>query len=512
MANGTVLRESGGRVRRVGGSAVVGLVAVPAGRAGQAVVVVHVALGAQHIRRMEAREGEARGGVVERGAGPIRGRVAPGTVLRESGGQMRRIGGCLVIGLVTVPAGAASKGVIVAHVALGALQAGVRASQREARGGVVERRTRPVEGRGSVAPGAVLRESGGQVRRAEGAFIVGLVAVPAGRAGQAVVVADVARGALRGGVDTYQGEPGGRVIEGGAIPIGRGVASGAILREIGCFVRRGAGSVVVVLVAVPAGPAGQTVVVVHVALGALQAGVRAGQRESRGCMVEGRSGPVEGRGSVALGAVLREAGSQVRRTSGSVVVVLVAVPAGRAGQAVVVADVARGALLAGMEAHQCKPGGGVIERGATPIRRGVAAGAILREVGCFVRRGVGSVVVGLVTVPAGAAGQAVVVAHVAQGALHRQMKTGECEARGGVVERRTRPVEGRGSVAPGAVLREAGSQVRRAEGAIVVGLVAVPAGRAGQAVVVVHVARGALLARVETCQREAGCSPPDRSG
>src|ERR1019366_1564695 len=63
MAYGTVLRESGGRVRRVGGSAVVALMAVPAGRAGQAVVVVHVALGAQHIRLMEAREGEARGGV-----------------------------------------------------------------------------------------------------------------------------------------------------------------------------------------------------------------------------------------------------------------------------------------------------------------------------------------------------------------------------------------------------------------------------------------------------------------
>src|ERR1039458_3128686 len=113
-------------------------------------------------------------------------------------------------------------------------------------------------------------------------------------------------------------------------------------------------------------------------------------------------------------------------------------------------------------------------------------------------------VIGLVTVPAGAAGQAVVAAHVALGALHRQMKTGECEARGGGVERRTRPVEGRGSVAPGAVLRESGGQMRRAEGAIVVGLVAVPAGRAGQAVVVVHVARGALLARVETCQREPG--------
>src|ERR1017187_999745 len=175
MAYGTVLRESGGRVRRVGGSAVVALMAVPAGRAGQAVVVVHVALGAQHIRRMEAREGEARGGVVERGASPIGGGVAPGTILRESGGQVRRVAGRLVIGLVTVPAGAASKGVVVVHVALGALHRQMEPGECEARTGMVECRTRPVEGRGSVALGAVLWESGGQVRRAEGAIIFGLV-------------------------------------------------------------------------------------------------------------------------------------------------------------------------------------------------------------------------------------------------------------------------------------------------------------------------------------------------
>src|ERR1019366_8520428 len=131
---------------------------------------------------------------------------------------------------------------------------------------------------GSVALGAVLREAGSQVRRAEGVLVFSLMAVPAGETGQAVGVVHVARRAQLRRMESHQREAGGSVIERGAIPIRRGVAAGAILREIGCFVRRGVGSVVVALVTVPAGPAGQAVVVVHVALGALQAGVRAGQR------------------------------------------------------------------------------------------------------------------------------------------------------------------------------------------------------------------------------------------
>src|ERR1019366_7632691 len=116
---------------------------------------------------------------------------------------------------------------------------------------VVERGAGPVEGRGSVALGAILRESGGFVRRSEGSVVIGLVAVPAGRAVQPVVVVDVARGTLLAGVETHQGEAGGGVVEGGAGPIGGRVAPGAILREVGRLVRRIGGSVVVRLVAVP---------------------------------------------------------------------------------------------------------------------------------------------------------------------------------------------------------------------------------------------------------------------
>src|ERR1039458_2826364 len=88
-----------------------------------------------------------------------------------------------------------------------------------------------------------------------------------------------------------------------------------------------------------------------------------------------------------------------------------AVAAGRAGQAVVIIEVAPGALLGGVEAHQRETRGGVIEGGTVPIRRGVAPGAILWEVGRLMRRTVGVVEIGLVTAPAGAARQIVVVAH-----------------------------------------------------------------------------------------------------
>ena len=59
-----------------------------------------------------------------------------------------------------------------------------------------------------MAQGAVLRESGGFVRRVVGSVVVALVAVPASRARQAVVVVQVARRALLGGVQAQQLEPG----------------------------------------------------------------------------------------------------------------------------------------------------------------------------------------------------------------------------------------------------------------------------------------------------------------
>src|ERR1035437_3851282 len=117
----------------------------------------------------------------------------------------------------------------------------------------------------------------------------------AGRAGEVEVVINVACGARLGGVATRQCEAGGGVVERGAVPIGRAMTPGTILREGRLFVRRIVGVVVIGLVTAPAGAAGQAEVVVDVALGALHAGMRAGQGEAGSRMVVGGAGPVEGR-------------------------------------------------------------------------------------------------------------------------------------------------------------------------------------------------------------------------
>ena len=100
---------------------------------------------------------------------------------------------------------------------------------------------------------------------------------------------------------------------------------------------------------------------------ALQRGMRPSQRESGSGVVEVGPGPV-GR-SVAAGAVLGEPQSFVGRVRRPVVVGLVAVPTSRAGQAVVVADVALDALQTGMRAGQCEAGGGVVKGGGCPVDR-----------------------------------------------------------------------------------------------------------------------------------------------
>src|ERR1035441_8032006 len=193
---------------------------------------------------------------------------------------------------------------------------------------------RPVGG--GVAGGAILRESGRLMGGIGGPVIVGLMAVPASRAGQAEVIVDVALHALQGSVRAGEGEAGGSVIKRGARPIGGGVAGGTILRETRGFVRWVGGVVVVGLVAGPAGAGGQAVVAIHVALGARQAGVRSGQGKAGGGVIEGGAGPVEGGTAMTQSAILREPGRGVGRVVGAVIVGLVAVPAGGAGKAEIV--------------------------------------------------------------------------------------------------------------------------------------------------------------------------------
>lgn len=160
-------------------------------------------------------------------AGPIDKRVARVAGLRESGGLVSRIGGVVVIRLVTAPAIAWSARVVIPHVTEAALvigqHRGVIAGQLEGRARMGERRPRPV--RGGVARRAILRETGGRVRRIGRSVVIRLMAIPAGGARQVEIVVYVALGALKRGMETGQRETGGRMIESSAQPVGGGVAA-----------------------------------------------------------------------------------------------------------------------------------------------------------------------------------------------------------------------------------------------------------------------------------------------
>ena len=223
-------------------------------RAGQAEIVVHVALRALHAG-VRAGQREAGRGVVECRAGPLRGVVAHGAVLREAGGFVRRVGGPVEIRQVAGNARGAGQAEVVVHVALRALHRGVGAGQRETRSGVVEFSAHPL--RRVVAQSAILREPRGLVIRTGGSIEIVQVARDAGRAGQVEIAVDVALGARRRGVDAGEGKSGGRMVERGACPLRGVVAAGAILREARGLVRRVGGPVVVRQVAVGAGGAGQ---------------------------------------------------------------------------------------------------------------------------------------------------------------------------------------------------------------------------------------------------------------
>ena len=137
-----------------------------------------------------------------------------------------------------------------------------------------------------MAQGAVLRESGGFVRRVGGAIVVGLMAVPASRAGQAVVIVEVARRALLGGVEAQQLEPGGGVVESGAGPIGGGVAGSAVLREAGRYVVGTGGLLEIGQMTSHALLRRPRKYSIYVTLSACHAGVGSGQGETAQAVIE----------------------------------------------------------------------------------------------------------------------------------------------------------------------------------------------------------------------------------
>jgi hypothetical protein len=99
-----------------------------------------------------------------------------------------------------------------------------------------------------------------------------------------------------------QGEAGRRMVEGCVRP-GHGRVTGVASPGESCLGMVGvSGAPVVLQVTGRAGTAGQSVISVHVTLGAGQRDVRSGQCESHGRVVKGRASP--GRGAVATLASL----------------------------------------------------------------------------------------------------------------------------------------------------------------------------------------------------------------
>jgi len=206
------------------------------------------------------------------------------------------------------------------------------------------------------------------------------------RAGEVVVVIDVALHALHRGVRPRQREPGGGMIEDRARP-GRGVmALGARLRESRSHVIGIRGALEILQVATHASRVStcQTVIVVDVALYALHGGMSPRQREARSRVI--KRGPGPSRTVMALRAVLRESRTHVIGIRGALEVFQMAANASSvgAGQVVVAVHVALRALHGRVRSRQRKARGRVIESRTVPRSRGVALLASGRETGLHV--------------------------------------------------------------------------------------------------------------------------------
>ena len=215
-------RESGRRVRRIGCTRVIFLMARIARRAVERIVAVDVAIGAQARRnRMRASQREACGRVVKRGVGPETGVVTAFASGRECGCDVihRRLR-IIVIRLMARDAGGGGQVVIVVDVTIRTCprRNGVTAREREPGGAVIERGVEP--GTRGVALVASLREIRRDVIRVGRSLVVLQVATHAGRCIEVVVVVDVAIGAgpRRNGVQSGERETGAVVIEGGIEP------------------------------------------------------------------------------------------------------------------------------------------------------------------------------------------------------------------------------------------------------------------------------------------------------
>lgn len=156
---------------------------------------IRVAGGTNTIRVAVIR-GEVR--VIERGSGPCGGRMAGVTGRREASRLVIGVGGPIVVGGMATIAGRWQRRVVVVHVALRALHAGVRAREWKCSLGMIKCCRHPC--RGGVADLAGLWDPGGRVVRIRRALVILQVARDAGGRSEAEVSVRVALIALQVGM------------------------------------------------------------------------------------------------------------------------------------------------------------------------------------------------------------------------------------------------------------------------------------------------------------------------
>lgn len=159
---------------------------------GKSCVIVWIGVaGCAHAVSVSVIDGEI--GVIPVGWNPRRCVMAGRASRREPRRRVVRIGGACVVSLVARIAGRRQRCIVVVDVATGTGDRLVRACQRERRVVVIEAGRNPC--RRVVAHIALLREPCGNVIRVRCALKIFQVASHACRAGQVVVVVDMARGA-----------------------------------------------------------------------------------------------------------------------------------------------------------------------------------------------------------------------------------------------------------------------------------------------------------------------------
>lgn len=342
----------------------IGQMASGAGRAQSGELAVDVAGGAGG-GGMFAGQREARGAVIERGGLPLCRCMARFTGGGKARGRVVRIGRLLEVRQVTGGARGGEAGIPAAGMALRAGRCGVLPCEREFVLAVIELRAGPLAG--GVAYAAIGGESRGDMRRSGGLLKSAAVTIHAraGCSGKAAV--EVALGAGDGGVFSGESEPGQRVVEFGALPDFRGVASLAIGGKIRTPVVRIGGLLEVGGVAADASLRSAGEAAAHVTGGAGGFGMRAGEGEfCQRRVVEPGAQPRHR--TMAGAAFFREARGYVIGICGPGEVGRMATEAiGRRGQKPA-SHVARRARNGAVRASQCEAGESiVIEAGGVPV-------------------------------------------------------------------------------------------------------------------------------------------------